>query len=371
MKRLKGRKIQDLLKKTFCIAAVFSVVFLTFCSLSVYINPESCQYVTFFCLLFPLWLALSLMLTLITLFFNRRLALILFVAICCNFPSIRNYCPLNFPVSTDDSNGQTLKVMSYNVQGFGLEDKGEKSLDAFRAFLDTCDADIVSFQEGSFKKIVDSCLITPSKKNYPFFMKNKGVYWHSWVGMFSKYPILSYETIDTTGNNICCAFKVELAHGDTLIVVNAHMPSLKLSADERLLLKDAVDVVHEDNNEAGVSSLISSVCAAGKLRSYQVENICNYLQLHKGENIILTGDFNDTPVSYAHQRISDYLQDCFKAVGNGVGRTFNKDALYVRIDNIFTSEWWKPITIEVRNDVHLSDHYPIVCTLKRVLSEHK
>ncbi|WP_146739346.1 endonuclease/exonuclease/phosphatase family protein [Pseudoprevotella muciniphila] len=359
------RKILKVMRWVATFVAILSVFLLTLCSLSVYINPERCQYVSVFCLLFPLWLVMSLTMTVVVLFYNRKLALVLFAVLCCNIPSIRNYCPLNLPVSAEEVKGQTLKVMSYNVQGFGLAAKGEKSLHAFRAFLDTCDADIVSFQEGSFKKVVDTCLIAPARRNYPYFMKNKGVYWHSWVGVFSKYPILSYETIDTTGNNICCAFKVELPKGDTLIVVNAHMPSLRLSAEERLLLKDVIDVAHKETNNAGFPSLIASVCAAGKLRARQVDNICNYLKLHQGENIILTGDFNDTPVSYAHQRISDYLQDCFKAVGNGIGRTFNKDALYVRIDNVFSSEWWKPVACEIRDDVHLSDHYPIVCTLKR------
>ena len=58
------------------------------------------------------------------------------------------------------------------------------------------------------------------------------------------------------------------------------------------------------------------------------------------------------------------LTDAYRATGNGIGRSFHKDAIYVRIDNIFCSDHWKPFAAMVENSVDYSDHYPVSAYLK-------
>ena len=83
--------------------------------------------------------------------------------------------------------------------------------------------------------------------------------------------------------------------------------------------------------------------------------------------IIVCGDFNDSPVSYTHHRIASCgLTDAFVAAGNGLGRSFNRDAIVVRIDNILHSKHWKAYRCEVDDSNKDSDHYPIACYLKRL-----
>ena len=83
-------------------------------------------------------------------------------------------------------------------------------------------------------------------------------------------------------------------------------------------------------------------------------------------NIVAMGDFNDTPISYAHHKICSRLTDCYRATANGIGRSFNRDAIYVRIDNIFCSSHFKPFAVRVDDTVPFSDHYPIIGYLKPV-----
>ena len=85
----------------------------------------------------------------------------------------------------------------------------------------------------------------------------------------------------------------------------------------------------------------------------------------EGKTFIVCGDFNDTPVSYAHHLFCSRMTDAYRATANGVGRTFNRNAMYVRIDHIFCSEEWKPFACTIDRSIETSDHYPVSCYLKR------
>ena len=96
--------------------------------------------------------------------------------------------------------------------------------------------------------------------------------------------------------------------------------------------------------------------------------VAAFVEQHKDKNIILCGDFNDTPVSYSHYQLGKNLKDCYVATANGLGRTYNRYAMLVRIDHILCSpHFWKPYSCHIDNQVNYSDHYPIICYLQRVM----
>ena len=57
--------------------------------------------------------------------------------------------------------------------------------------------------------------------------------------------------------------------------------------------------------------------------------------------IIICGDFNDTPVSYAYQQLGHNMKDAFIESGNGIGASFSKIPTlridYILIDKKFRS----------------------------------
>ena len=81
--------------------------------------------------------------------------------------------------------------------------------------------------------------------------------------------------------------------------------------------------------------------------------------------MILCGDFNDSPISYAHRTLDKVLTDCYVATGNGPGISYHHNAIFVRIDNIMCSSHWTPYGCKVDRSARHSDHYPIYCWLKR------
>ena len=53
------------------------------------------------------------------------------------------------------------------------------------------------------------------------------------------------------------------------------------------------------------------------------------------------------------------------ASANGPGISYHLSGFFVRIDNILCSDDWKPYACKVDNSIQSSDHYPIVCWLKK------
>lgn len=82
------------------------------------------------------------------------------------------------------------------------------------------------------------------------------------------------------------------------------------------------------------------------------------------ENVIVTGDFNDTPMSYTYWRLSRKRKDSFKEAGSGAGATFSKLRPLLRIDYILFPESYNALSHKVINK-RFSDHYPVEAIIAR------
>ena len=74
--------------------------------------------------------------------------------------------------------------------------------------------------------------------------------------------------------------------------------------------------------------------------------------------LIMCGDFNDTPLSYAYKKISNDLKDAFVYAGYGLGNTYSGNLPPVRIDFILHSPSFNSHEFKVHG-ILLSDHYPV------------
>jgi endonuclease/exonuclease/phosphatase family metal-dependent hydrolase len=78
--------------------------------------------------------------------------------------------------------------------------------------------------------------------------------------------------------------------------------------------------------------------------------------------VVVCGDFNDVPNSYAYCTIGKGLQNAFAEKGSGIGRTFSGISPTLRIDNIFADKKFE-IEQYTRIAKKLSDHFPIITDL--------
>ena len=89
----------------------------------------------------------------------------------------------------------------------------------------------------------------------------------------------------------------------------------------------------------------------------------NYLTwLRKRKPVIVCGDFNDVPNSYAYNTIGAGMKNAFAEKGTGIGRTFFGISPTLRIDNIFSDSRFN-VEQYIRVKKKISDHFPIIADL--------
>lgn len=332
------------------------------CAGTVYINPATYgKYFSVIGLCFPIFVGIVLFVGFVTLLFQPKMVWITVVGLlgCCS--SLRDYCPINLS-SPPPKNA--LKVMSYNTMAFNNWAKDEKTGDMeVMRYVCSQRPDIACLQEASFRNDDDQRSALNTIKRY-------GLH-YDWcaigdgtVGVASKFPIVKHELLCHSKSNGAVAFFVTPKSQDTIIVVSAHLESMRLSKEERSNYNEIVRNPEQVEEIHGKVTLIKKIATGGEERAHQTDTLIHFLNKHANKKLILMGDFNDTPISYAHHSICSRLTDAYRATGNGIGRSFNKDAIYVRIDNIFCSSHFKPYATRVDDSVPFSDHYPIIGYLK-------
>ena len=79
-----------------------------------------------------------------------------------------------------------------------------------------------------------------------------------------------------------------------------------------------------------------------------------------GIDVILVGDFNQTPYSFVYNSFKEIMNNAFETAGNGFGFTYRGSTLFfLRIDNQFYDPRLKAIDFKTHKQVPYSDHYPI------------
>ena len=315
-------------------------------------------------LAFPFCVAAVVGCIILCLLFKPRLTWIgvLGLIACCG--SLRDYAPIN--LSSPAPKG-AIKVLSYNIMNWNNWAMTPDSTNYETIqYLTSQKPDIACLQEITFKneeeiKRIDRIFSHAGYKlSCDFVGGNR-------IGIITKWPVIKSQVITHSEGNGAIAFYLEWPRrGDTLIVITAHLESMHLSQKERDKYHTLVKRPEEADTIHGKLDLIRKIAQSGTVRARQADTLSTFVDQHRDTPLILMGDFNDTPISYAHHKICSRLTDCYRATANGIGRSFNRDAIYVRIDNIFCSSHFKPFAVRVDDTVPFSDHYPIIGYLKPV-----
>lgn len=107
-------------------------------------------------------------------------------------------------------------------------------------------------------------------------------------------------------------------------------------------------------------SLQQKLGTAFQIRAGQAETVAKEIKEAKGEYVLVCGDFNDTPISYAHRTIQGNLVDAFAASGRGLGISYNQNKFWFRIDNILALFQYQVLSLHGGQST-LFDHYPMWC----------
>lgn len=280
------------------------------------------------------------------------------------YPAIRTYMPLNTYGNTEEAD---LKVISYNVCTYGGNYKYDKAFEMILDYFAEQKADIVCLQEDvdTWRRYVEQRY----KEIYPYndtttFVKTATMC--NGVGIHTRFPIIRKELIRYGAIGHGSVAYYLKSDSDTLLVINNHLEDSHLNSNDRKRYQRMIDGgMERDTVRAESKMLFGKLAAAQAKRAKQAEAIHEYIEQHRQYPIIICGDFNDTPISYSRRTIAKGLADCFVEAGRGLGLSFCQKGFYFRIDHMMCSANYEPVQCEIDNKFDASDHYPLICWLKK------
>ena len=269
---------------------------------------------------------------------------IMFLALIATYNEIMTFSPINWPWASADDGEKEFSVLTYNVMDFSdFDENAQAKQNRTIDFILNKDADIVCLQEvrpgGAFelgKNGITKEQINSINHKYP----------HQWTGhrdlcVMSKFPITHVRTISTVKSYGCDLYEINI-EGKTLTLVNVHLQSIGLSMTDKELYYNitSIDRTQEniDSMKANIKSvrlnLLSKLGDAFRERARQAKRIRDILSNIDGD-IILCGDFNDTPGSYAYRQVASQLHDAYRDCAFGPTITYHDNRFYFRIDHVF------------------------------------
>ena len=336
--------------------------------LSPHISPRTLSWPSLFNLAYPLLLFFAVCLLLFYLI--RRIWWIAGVYILLLLVSL-NYTLTYFPLNSPDKKAKKdLRVMSYNVVGFSRsQDNNLLAADLILRY----DPDIVCLQEASL-----SGNRRENQRRFERYFGKKWKYINTSCGqdipsrglvLLSKYPIRSCEMIryPSEGNG-SRLYIIDFPGKKRLLLVNNHLESYKLTPEEKTHYKYRIKNSSLKSYPRILNDVRQRIGPQLRIRALASERVASRVaavrqELHP-DYVIVCGDLNDTPMSYAYSQLRGDLDDGFADKGRGRGISFNERFFPFRIDHLFYGRGLKAVRARIPRHKECSDHNPLIVDFK-------
>lgn len=362
------------LKYVILFVNILSFLLLFLSTLAPFTSPLDLVFISYLGLGFPILLFINICFLIVWIvFFRWKYAVIQFVALIICWSAISTYIPINSP--TKDIPDKTFKVMSYNVRGFNWLTGDEARENPIFSYIANSGADIICMQEFAVEEKKDKDKIISLEEfdaimeEYPYRTIirlgdtiNSCMYG---LACYSKFPIEKVARVPIeSAFNGSGMYEIKIGK-KSVTIVNNHLESNRLTSEDKVLFKELVVDKNRKKLDAVTQTIRSHLDPAFKTRAVQANIIaeCIRLQRDKTDAMVVCGDFNEPPISYAYETIKGNFLDAFKYTGRGMGITYHEDGFYFRIDYIMHSLNLQSYNCTV-GDAKYSDHYPIWAWLK-------
>ncbi|TFZ68843.1 endonuclease/exonuclease/phosphatase [Hymenobacter sp. UV11] len=177
------------------------------------------------------------------------------------------------------------------------------------------------------------------------------------LAIFSRLPIVGRGEIAFGRLSQNHAMWVDVAGPgphDTVRIFNAHLQSMSL--DER-------DIVTAGSSRAGLKTkgrgLLGRFVRGAAARAWQADTLLAHIS-RSPYPVLLAGDLNDVPYSYAYNALAGPLQNAWATVGFGPGNTYHgRLPPLLRIDQQFAGPQWQVLACRIHDEIPYSDHFPV------------
>ncbi|RPD40295.1 endonuclease/exonuclease/phosphatase family protein [Chitinophaga barathri] len=330
------------------------------------VNPASFWPAGFAGLAFPLLWVLSVIFIPGWLIVRKKYWLISVFALIVSFRGIGVTWGFNLFNTGKTHTAQSFTVMSFNSSSMGL--LGYKETPRVREHIyqivREARPDVLCIQEFYTNEHPDQ---QPHLENilsngaYPYYYfaehYTQWTTWHYGTAIFSRFPIIDTARIAFNGgykgNEDLLKVKL-LVHGDTVQVLTGHLSSYRLNG------KDYQAVGSPDGGK--IKSVMGKMRRSFANRVTQAQIMA--AEISKSQYpLVVTGDFNDIPLSYTYRTIrGNALQDAFLEQGSGFGRTFSALSPTLRIDYVLPGREFAVEDFSIFRKKGLQ-HFPVMARL--------
>lgn len=336
---------------------------------SPYISPDLLWPVAFLGLTFPVVVLINVVFIIYwACFFNMKFLFSL-AAIVIGWGHITKFVQVNSKKAPAKQE-HVIHIATFNARYFGIFDRIKSNdEELFSDKLDRIKPDILCMQEMIVMGAQDSNkLWCGFRKRYTSYNKvnvrigKSGDWQCDNIAILSRFPVINKGVVEhdpSSGNYTIYADVV--AYGDTLRVINTHLQSIKFERRDY----DAVRAIRFENDPQQVDAyknIISKMKYAFMMRARQTDSITEFIS-NSPYKVIVCGDFNDSPLSYAYRSIKGDLKDAFTEAGSGLGRTYVGAMPSFRIDYIFGDERFRFYNYYAKA-FDFSDHKMVSCSIK-------
>lgn len=269
--------------------------------------------------------------TIITVFYRNKGISLLFGTACLISLFL---CGKSWAVSfeTDESTSHSLRLVSWNAEGFQLN---KDTLQASAAFIRNLHPDVICLQERPHDNLLHRDSIS-AVFGYPYQVFNSREDEVLNLAIYSHFPLSNMKEYYFP-NSYNKVLQIDLQYeGRTIRLFNMHLQTTGMTP------------AFQGNNRLHTYQLNA------RERNRQAQLLAEAIA-YSPYPVIVCGDLNDTPISYAYRKLTDQLKDCFLEAGNGWEGTYQPANNLFRIDYTLCSPELKTSAYRLYSN-HWSDH---------------
>ncbi len=350
-----------------------------------YLDPRRWWFTGFMGLLFPYLLCFIIFFIFFWLFVKPRRSLFNFLFLLVGIPAIRALIPFNLSVPFElTKKEKSLRVMTWNIRRltpfndtkFNPSQTANKP--AILSEIKRYNPDILCIQEffTTTDGLQNNIRLIQEELGYKWFifardnvLQKKNL---SGTAIFSKLPIVDSAIIQYPEGMAKSAESVIAAdivfENDTLRIYTMHLQSFGFAPKDYTSFGKIKN--QQDTNLEASKNLFRKMRQTFFLHSLQADFVRD--EIRKSPHpVIICGDLNDVPNSYAYYSIRNSMDDCFLERGSGFGKTFTSPTSRflgvlptLRIDYIFADPALQTRQF-TRMQRKLSDHSALVTDLAK------
>ncbi|MBD5195285.1 MAG: hypothetical protein HDS71_09380 [Bacteroidales bacterium] len=263
-----------------------------------------------------------------------------------------------------DNPAQTFRIMTYNmIHGWDLENKGGDRNRTIQYILDS-GCDIVCLQELRAINDKEIPLFTTAqqdslRKIYPYQLGDPSLD----TKVLSKYPGVMKKAdsfFDGKFDRERYSFYELDVKGHKLTLVNVHLMSFMLTSKEREVFTGIHSIEDFKTSYREIKGDIHKKLKRGFMKRQNDSDLLRKALNKIQGALVVCGDFNDVPESYAYRLIKgDDMKDAYVETNFGPMFTYNRHAMWFHIDQILYRGPLEALSVR-KGNIKTSDHYPLI-----------